>query len=67
MVSGMWFSYLGAWPREYQHRRVMEDLLAHLGKIIGQQQPRKISGAFWYRTVYKTRRDSIMTVTSSPH
>jgi RES domain-containing protein len=40
----------------------MEDLLAHWGRIIGQQKPRKISGAFWYRAVYKTRRDSIMTM-----
>jgi len=40
----------------------MEDLLANWGKIISQQQPRNIGGAFWYRAVYKTRRDSIVTM-----
>lgn len=38
----------------------MENPLEHWRDVISRQMPRKLSGAFWFRAVYKTRRNSIM-------
>jgi RES domain-containing protein len=40
----------------------MENPLEHWREVISRQKPRKISGAFWYRSVYRTRRKSILNM-----
>jgi len=34
----------------------------HWQKIISQHKPYKLHGELWYRSVYKTRRNSIMNM-----
>lgn len=40
----------------------MEDPFERWREVISESKPRKLSGAFWYRAVYKTRRKSIMNM-----
>jgi RES domain-containing protein len=40
----------------------MDNPLEHWREVIGRQKPHKFSGAFWYRSVYRTRRKSILNM-----
>jgi len=62
MVSGTWFTCSVVWPRESQRRRTMENPIEQWREVIGRQKPRKLSGAFWYRAVYRTRKKSILNM-----
>jgi RES domain-containing protein len=40
----------------------MDNPLEHWREVISRQKPHKFSGAFWYRSVYRTRRKSILNM-----